>query len=432
MCPFALIRSFRVLFLSSLVLGTLTFTASGEEGEWRWPGLLGPKRDGWVGGFKAPAPWPERVHSLWEVEVGEGYGTPLVAGNRVYQHARQGDDEVLWCLDLETGAVKWRKTVFTAFKIAGGGEFHGKGPKSCPVLADGRVFTMSITGVLTAWDADSGKLLWRRDDSKRYDRKNQPHWGVATSPIVDGDQVVVHFGNDDRGELVALDVETGKELWTHGKDGASYSSPLVLTIAGVRQIVEWNHRALVGVESGTGRFLWEQPFPHVGNNQNMPTPTHHEGTILLGGENRGIHCFVPRKQGDGSWSVSKRWSQEELALDMSTAVINDGLLYGMSHYKMGRLFCLDPTTGEILWQSRGRVGDNVAFLAVPGFVLALIDRGELQVIQATGKEFKQVVTYEVAESPTWAPPVLLKQGFLIKDKKKLTRWSFSDLRTASR
>ena len=246
----------RLLVLVAFVVTMLLANLSNAETH--WPGWLGPDRNGWVSGFEPPATWPDNLEKAWRVEVGTGYGSPLVSGGRVYQHARQGEDEVVWCFDLKTGEVKWRKSYAAPFKIGSGGEFHGKGPKSCPALADGRLFTLSIAGILSAWNTESGELLWRQDYSDRFE-KSHPYWGVSTSPLVDGKRVIVHFGGDDRGALVALDVASGEEIWSHGKDGASYSSPLLAEIAGVRQIVEWNHRALVGVESKTGRLLWEYP-----------------------------------------------------------------------------------------------------------------------------------------------------------------------------
>ena len=122
--------------------------------------------------------------------------------------------------------------------------------------------------------------------------------------------------------------------------------------------------------------------------------------------------------------VAKLWSQDKVALDMSSAVMNDGLLFGMSHYSKGQFFCVDPGNGEILWQSPGRVGSNVTFLSVPGHVLALRDNGHLDVIRASGTSFDKIASWKVADSPTWAPPVLLPNGVLVKDQETLTRWSF--------
>lgn len=404
----------------------LMVVASGNSllsaGDVNWPGFLGPKRDGWVEHFKQPDAWPKSLSQVWRVEVGTGYGSPLVADDRVYQHSRQGDDEVLWCFDLATGKEIWKQSHAVPFKASSGGERHGNGPKSSPVIADGRIFTMSSLGELSAWDAGSGERLWRSDYGKRF-AQNHPNWGASTSPIVDGDRVVAHFGNDDEGALIALDVRTGNEVWSQGNDGASYSSPIAVEIHGVRQIVDWNHRAIVGVDSESGMALWEFPLPQASINQNMPTPTFHNGQILLGGENRGIYGLEPQIH-DGKWSVKERWFQKDVALDMSTAVINGDLLFGFSHYKKGQLFCLDTQSGEVLWRGPGRTGDNVAFLSIPNHVVALQDNGRLQVFKANGDKLEQVASYQVADSPTWAPPVLLENSLLIKDQNSVALWSF--------
>ena len=388
-----------------------------------WPGLLGPQRDGWVEHFKVPARWPKQLKKGWSVEVGTGYGTPLVAGQRVYQHARQGEEEVVWCFDLASGKQIWRKSYKNLFKIGGGGERHGKGPKSCPVMADGRLFTLSITGMIHAWDVESGSLLWRKDYRGKWEKGNQPNWGVSTSPIVDGERLIVHLGNDGVGALMAFDVKSGREVWSQGEHGTSYSSPLLVEIAGVRQVVQWNHETLAGVESRTGKLLWEYPAPHRSHNQNMPTPVFHKGRILLGGENRGIKCLEPLLK-DGKWSVNRLWHQRKVALDMSTAVINGDHLYGMSHFKMGQIFCLDPRDGTIRWLSEGRIGQNVAFLALEGHVAALRSNGELRIIAADPEGYRARASYRVAPDQTWAPPVLLDSRILIKDLNRLTLWSF--------
>ncbi len=156
----------------------------------------------------------------------------------------------------------------------------------------------------------------------------------------------------------------------------------------------------------------------------MPTPAFHRGRVLLGAENRGIRSLEPRLE-NSVWTVHERWHQKKVALDMSSAVVNGDLLYGFSHYGRGRLFCLDPKTGEVLWQGPGRTGENVALLAIPGHIVALINDGELQIIAASGDRFEKVASYRVAESPTWAPPVLLESGILVKDSETLTLWSLA-------
>ena len=412
-----------MLRLSIAVLATsFLICSSNSVAEESWTGWLGPKRDGWVANFKAPKEWPAKLRKAWQVDVGEGYGSPIISNGRIFQHARQGQDEVLWCLDLATGQEKWRKSWVTPFKIGGGGERHGKGPKSCPVYADGRLFTLSINGVLTARDAESGKKIWKRDLAERFE-KGHPYWGASTSPIVDGGRVIVHLGNCKAGVLVAFDAKSGKPSWENGKDGTCYSSPLLVEIAGVRQIVEWNPRALVGIESKTGKTLWDFPHPHLGTDQNMPTPSFHRGRFLVGGENRGIISVEPKLK-EGKWSIERLWHQKRVSLDMASSIVNGDHLYGLSHYGRGRLFCLDISSGEVLWQGPGRTGENATFLAFPGHVVALTNDGELIVFKATGEKFEKIASYPVADSQSWAPPVLLEDGVLVKEKEKLTRWAF--------
>ena len=412
-------RTILALLMTASVYTSVVDRCVGSE---PWTGWLGPARDGWVGDVELPATWPASLTRVWEVEVGQGYGSPLVTDQRVYQHARQGDDEVALCLDLKSGDVIWQQRYRVPFKIGGGGDKHGKGPKSSPVLSDGRLFTMSITGDLIAWNAETGDRLWKSDYGSRF-KINQPYWGVSTSPIVDGDRLIAHFGNDDEGVLVALDVKTGREVWSQGSDGTSYSSPLVVELEGVRQVVEWNHRAVVGVDADSGGLLWEYPFPHVGTNQNMPTPAVYKGRVLVGGENRGVYSIRPKRQGS-VWTVEENWHQDKVALDMSTAVINGDRLFGFSHYSSGRLFCLDPTSGDLLWEGPPRTGENVTFLSLPDHVMALINNGEVRIIEARGDQYKVAASYRVSQRETWAPPVLIDGGLLTKDVDNLTRWSF--------
>ena len=393
------------------------------DGDEQWTGWLGPERNGWVKDYQPPNTWPKTLKRVWSVKVGIGYASPVVAGGRAYQHGRQGDNEVVTCIDLETGKVQWKKSYAAPFKVGGGGQYHGKGPKSCPVLADGRLLTLSITGVLTAWDARSGKQLWQRDYRSRF-KKPHARWGVSTSPVVGGKRVFLHLGTDGQGQLLALDTETGKQVWTHGKDGPSYSSPLLVEIDGVKQVIDWNERVLTGVDAKTGRKLWEIDAPQNFLDQNMPTPTFHKGRILLGAENRGIRGLDPKRE-NGEWRVHQRWHQKTVALNMSTAVMNGGYLFGHSHYGKGRVFCLDPKSGKVLWQGPPRSGQHMTFLSIPGHIIALVNTGKLEIIKAKSDGFEKVASYRVSEGHTWTPPVLLKRGLLVKDKDTLTLWSLT-------
>ncbi len=419
--------SCNVVFAFLLAFGFALLPAQGQDKRTEsveWTGWLGPNRDGWVEHFAVPDAWPKQLKQDWQADVGLGYATPLVSNGFVYQYGRMGEEEVLTCFRLDTGKQQWQSRYEVPFTMGQGGEWHGKGPKGAPILADGRLFTLSISGILTAWNAESGKRLWQRDYNERFAKpKPTPYWGATTSPIVSGKHVFAHFGNDQRGVLVALDVETGEEVWSQPKDAPSYSSPLLIEKSGVRQLLEWNHRAVVGIDLDTGEQLWEYPFPHVETNQNMPTPAWKDGRVYVGGENRGVRSVEPALAGS-DWTAKEVWHQKDVALDMATAVINGDYLYGLSHFSKGRLFCLELATGDVLWQSKPRVGDNATFLSIPGHIVVLTDRGKLQFYTADGQATKQVASYEVSEEATWAAPVLLDSGVLIKDHNRLTRWSF--------
>ena len=397
-------------------------TATNKVGGQDWTGWMGPERNARVSGASLPKAWNGGLDEVWKVEVGEGYGTPLVVGDRTFQHARLKGSEVVTCLDLATGKTLWREGEAIAFTIGGGGELHGKGPKSSPVYADGRIFTKGITGLVTARDAKTGKVLWRKDYREEF-KPNQPYWGVSVSPLVDGNQLIAYLGNDKEGGLFAFDVASGEVAWRLGTDATAYSSPIVVEIDGVRQIVHWNREDVLGVESQTGKLLWKFHWPYRGNRQNTATPTFHQGLVIVGGEGRGIRCLKPKLEGE-SWTVKELWHQQEVSLDMSSTIMHDGLVYGISEYKRGQFFCLDPDNGNVLWSTRGREGDHASFLSVGDRLLVLTTKGELKVLVGDRSKFNEERAVEVSDGRTWTPPVFLADGLLIKNETELIRWKF--------
>lgn len=385
-----------------------------------WPGWLGPRRDGIV---RYPVRLPTdgaRLRQRWRLEVGPAYSSPLVVDGRVYQMGRMAGKELLWCIDLEQGRPLWRRAFEVPFQVGSGGERHGDWPKSTPCYANGRVFTLAINGILRAWDARSGELLWQRDYGAQFGARH-PYWGAATSPLADGDALIVHLGNDKRGALFCLDAATGEVRWRQGDDGACYSSPQLAVIDGVPQVIEWNHRAVVGVDRATGRKLWEYPLPHEGPNQNMTTPLINDETIIVGAENRGIRCLAPRRSGN-RWAVEVRWFVRRLATEMSTPLVYRGRLYGLSHFDRGRLFCLDAATGRLIWLGPPRTAEYATLLAAGPYVVVLLSSGELRVLDASADRYTVVARHQITDTDCWSYPVLLPDGLLVKDHDSLVRW----------
>ena len=403
-----------------------------------WPGLLGPNRDGRAE-LPLPDRWPEELPVAWSVEVGGGYAGPVVAAGRAYQHARRGGEEVLVCLDAATGAAVWQRAWPVAFAASPGGERHGPGPKATPAVGGGRIYTHSITGALRAWDAATGELTWERNAADRFP-PGRPNWGATASPLYlsdlpgDGDRVYLHVGTDDAGALTAFDAATGETVWELPGAGASYSSPIAAAFGGVRQVVDWDHEAVVGADEATGAKLWSFPLAHVGGDQNMPTPVGWNGLVIVGAENRGVRALRPVEPDDagGGWGVREVWRQDAVDANMSTPGIcpgpdGGGLLYGFTSYRAGQLFCLDAATGEILWRGAGRAGANAALLCVPGrtgepgAVLALLDSGVMRVLSAAGRETAAIAEVRLAGGDAWAPVAPVPGGLLVKAGDTLRR-----------
>ena len=404
-------------FPFSICIGAATGVWAGPS---LWDGWRGPGRNANVPDYNVPAVWPRSLEQVWSVAVGGGYSSPLVSDGKVYQQARVGGDEVLWCLDAETGEAIWKASTKVDFRSGSGGERHGPGPKSTPTLADGRIFTLSITGTLTAWSAEEGELLWQRDFKERLD-EGHPYWGVSMSPLVEDDRLYAHVGSCEKGALFCLDPETGKDIWVQIAHTNCYSSPVVAEVEGVRQLVGFNHDGLCGVDLKTGQVLWIYSYPHEGRSQNTPTPVYHDGLFILGAEDRGMFA-VRVSQGKDGWKAEEAWAHREASLDMSSPVVSEGVVYGFSHFKSGQLFGMDPGSGTILWRGEPRSGENASLVAVPGYVLSLTDRGSLQVLRCGGEHGEVVRAYSVGEKGTWTAPSLVEDSIFIKDGDELSRW----------
>jgi outer membrane protein assembly factor BamB len=383
-----------------------------------WPQWRGPNRDGYVGGFSAPRAWPKALKEEWKVSVGMGHASPLVLEGKAYVFARQGEMEVLTCLDAASGKVLWKSephAVAYEMNPAAGG--HGKGPKSTPVAAGGKIFTLGITGVLSAHDARTGKLAWRKDFSKQYPNTS-PLYGTAMSPLVEKNLLIAHVGGHDGGALTAFDTETGAVKWAYEADGPAYSSPIVATLAGERQVVTFTQKELVGVALTTGKLLWKLPAKSA-YDTNSVTPVSYKDTIIFSHEGQGIVAVRPVRQGAGI-TAQQVWRNPENELYMNSPVMQGNLLFGMSARKKGQFFCLDAETGKTLWQGPGRAGENASMLNLAGTLLLLTNDANLFVLPASAKEYVPVAQYTVASSPTWAHPAIVSGSrILIKDETSL-------------
>jgi outer membrane protein assembly factor BamB len=382
-----------------------------------WPQWRGPNRDGVVASFTAPKVWPDKLKTVWRVPVGIGHSSPVVVGRRVYLHSRQEEDEVVTCFDLDTGKQFWRDSYPTPYRMNPAAVSHGKGPKSTPVFYNNNLYTLGISGILSCYDTATGKLRWRKEFSKQF-KATSPLFGTAMSPIVHNGLVIVHVGGHDSGALTAFNAETGEVKWSWTGDGPGYASPIVFESGGTAQIVTQTQKSIAGFSAATGEQLWRIPF-ETEYVQNIVTPVAYKQTLIFSGLDKGTMAVRVIKRA-GKFETEQVWQNPDVSMYMNSPVVNGDFLFGLSHKRKGQFFCIDARTGQTLWTSDGRDGNNAAIVAAGQFLFLLTDGADLIVARSDAKQFEVLKKYSVADSPTWAHPVIVGKRILIKDASTLS------------
>jgi outer membrane protein assembly factor BamB len=379
-----------------------------------WPQWRGMNRDGVVHGVTAPKQWPKTLKEEWNTTVGEGVSSPVVVGGKVYVFARQKDNELLLCLDLASGKELWRSQPYPAPYKRGAGEGNlSIGPRSTPTVADRKVYTLGMTGILSCFDALTGAVCWRKECKPCL-----PYGG--NSPLVTGGLCIVHFGDADRGKvlggLTAFDAATGEVKWRYA-DGsrASSSSPIVVDLAGERQVVLFTSWELLGVSAAEGKKLWSlNNFDP--NEALIVTPVRHNDLLIAAGHNEPLRALRLEKSAKGI-TPKEVWKARGLPLHMSSPVLAGDLLVGMSSRKRGCLFCLDANSGKTLWESADGVQGfgHTSIVSAGSILLFLTNGGKLIVAKTSATAYEPIVEYRVADGHTAAHAIFLGDRVLIRD-----------------
>lgn len=401
--------------LITLALAAATLSAQ-DWNQWR-----GAARNGTAVSFTPPPAWPERPKQVWKVEAGEGHASPVVSGGRIFLLSRVGDNEAVTAFDVASGKQIWRQTYAAPYQMNPAATGHGKGPKSTPLVHRGHVYTLGISGTLSALNAADGRVLWRKDFAREFPATS-PEFGTAMSPIGDGSLVIAHVGGNRNGALSGFDADSGAVRWTWKGDGPSYASPIIAQIGGVRQVITQTQSQVVGLAVADGKLLWQIPFT-TEYEQNIITPVVFDGTIIYGGLQKPATA-VRVTQAAGKWSTAQVWQNPDIPMYMSSPVESGGLLFGLTQKNRGQYFCVDARTGKTLWTSPPRQGENAALVAAGDAIIATTTEGELVVLRRNRAAFEVVRKYTVAESPVWAHPAPAGNGLAIKDATTLSYWTF--------
>jgi outer membrane protein assembly factor BamB len=402
-----------VIVASALVLSAQSLSAQD------WPQWRGPNRDNKVTGFTEPKAWPKELTQKWKVPVGRGDASPVLVGDKLYVFTRQGEDEVTLCLDAASGKTVWQDKYPAepvkgpALNVGGG---H-PGPRSTPAVAEGKICTLGVGGVVSCLDAATGKVVWRKDS------KSWPQFYTSASPIIVDGKCIVYLGKRGNGEIVAYDLASGEEKWKWSGDGPPYGSPVLLTIDDTKQLISPTDKAIVGLNVTDGKLLWQVPFGGGAYQNHSNTPIVDGQTVIYSGPQAGagtIALKVAKK--DGSYTASELWKKKDAATPYITPVLKDGLLFGVSSGR--KFYCMDARTGDVLWTDSTSRGESGAVLDAGSVLLALTSDNALVAFQPSKKEYTELAKYKVADTPlTWASPVVAGNRVFVKDRDALTLWS---------
>ena len=406
--------------LTLVIVMGLAAWVSAQRPSTDWTQWRGPNRDGVIPAFNPPAQWPEQLNRRWKVDVGLGYATPIVVGNRIYQFSRLGDNETMTALDAESGRVLWQTGYPAMFTMQSAAVRHGPGPKSTPVFANNRLFTIGMTGIVTAFDAATGKQVWQKPGST-----NVPMYtSHSFSPLVDRGLVIFHVGGHEGGALTAFDVNTGAIKWSWPGDGPGYGSPMIAELGGTRQLVTNTQAKVVALDPATGALLWEQPFASS-NFTNSLTPIIAGQLVILANNSKPSTAFTVAQE-SGRWVVKTAWENDVSPIGrLSNAVTAGDLLFGLTSKNAGQYFAADLATGKTVWTSDGRQANNASISRAGDIFFSLEEDGEFVIFKRTGTTFAVAKRYQLADSETWTPPVISGNRMFVKDVASLTLWTWN-------
>jgi outer membrane protein assembly factor BamB len=370
-----------------------------------FPQFLGPTRNARLADPGLVRDW--RAHpprELWRQPLGKGWaGFAVASGLAVTQEQREGREAVV-AYDLEDGRPRWSHRRDAGFESP----LAGDGPRATPSIADGTVYALGGTGLLAALDLETGALRWERDVLADTGARRPSH-GVAASPLVMGELLVVLAGGPEGRSLIALDRASGELRWSGGDDRAAYSSPLLATLDGVRQIVVFNQVHVTGHDPTTGEVLWSHPWPQGAERVAQPLPLAGDRLFVSTGYGIGGQMLRIRRGADGDFDVESLYETRRLKAKFTQVVEHEGLLYGLDD---GVLVCLDPETGERRWK-RGRYGHG-QLLLVGELLLLQAEDGGVVLIEPDPEALVELGRFQAVGGRAWATPALAGDRLIVR------------------
>jgi outer membrane protein assembly factor BamB len=317
-----------------------------------WPQWRGLRRDGHGEAVTVAGKWPRSgLKPEWTVAAGQGFSAPAVVAGRVYLHTQQDDQDVIRCVMVDNGKEVWKQTAPPS------GSFdHSRGPNSSPCVAGKQLYTVSLVGRVQCRSTADGKLLWEKDLAAAFGATT-PRWGVSFSPLVEGQRLILNPGAPGAA-VVAVNRDTGDELWRSGNDQVGYSSPLVATIAGQKLVLMFTGYALTAMRLDNGKEVFRHPWKtDFQVNPAMPIVFHarqgdrvHDYVFITSGYGYGCGLFHLRPRNDGTLALETVYTGDNLASHYGSPVRVGDHVYG---FHEAELLALNLRTGEVRWKVNG-------------------------------------------------------------------------------
>ena len=376
-----------------------------------WPGFRGPHRDDIIPGVRIKTDWTASPPvALWRRPIGPGWSSFAVSGGLIYTQEQRGADEVVACYKLTTGEPVWAHRDTARFWESNG----GPGPRGTPTLHNGRVYTFGATGILNVLNAVDGSVVWSHNAASDTGME-VPHWGFASSPLVVDDVVIVATS----GRLAAYDLATGANRWTGPARGVSYSSPHLVTINGVAQVLLLSEPGVTSVALADGTLLWEHAWPGYPIVQPALTA---DGDILISVSDSSGTRRLGVARGPAGWAVQERWTSNGLKPYFNDFVVHNGHAFG---FDGSILACIDLKDGKRVWKG-GRYGNGqLLLLADQDVLLVTSEEGELALVGATPDQFRELARFPALEGKTWNHPVLAGDVLLVRNGEEMAAFRLS-------
>ncbi len=381
-----------------------------------WTDFRGPRRDGLYTETAIRTEWPAGgLEPLWRQPVGGGHASFVVADGRAFTIEQRRDREVVAAYDADTGAELWTHAWSAHFREMMG----GPGPRATPTWRDGRLYALGANGRLVCLDAATGEVVWRRDILADAGAANLP-WAMSGAPLVVDELVVVQPGGAGGWSVAAYDRRTGDPVWHVLDDVQGYTSPMLATLGGVRQIVVVTAERAAGLRPEDGTLLWEHPWtvPTVPNIA-QPLVVGDTRIFLSAGYGKGAALVELTPDGE-RFTAATVWETNRMKNKFSSSVLIDGYVYGLDE---SILACLDAASGELMWKG-GRYGHG-QLLAAGDHLVVLTERGDLVLVRATPDGHEEVAAFRAIEGKTWNVPALAGGRILVRNARQMAAFDLS-------